>query len=136
MTDFKFNAADVKANGIGGSGYQAVLKYRDNVRSIVDEVVNTIGRDKLYELAVDSGEKHDDFYAGSRFNSNEDLTYRLITSLANYIYPKFGNEQLTEMYVGALFSRLSFEEKQILVVDAARDCAGADHWYTFEKDWG
>ena len=136
MTDFKFNAADVKANGIGGSGYQAVLKYRDSVRSIVDEVVNAIGRDKLYELAVDSGEKYDDFYAGSRFNSNEDLSYRLISSLASYIYPKFGNDQLTEMYVGALFSRLSFEEKQILVVDAARDCASADHWYTFEKDWG
>ena len=136
MTDFKFNAADVKANGIGGSGYQAVLKYRDSVRSIVDEVVNAIGRDKLYELTVASGEKYDDFYAGSRFNSNEDLSYRLISSLASYIYPKFGNDQLTEMYVGALFSRLSFEEKQILVVDAARDCASADHWYTFEKDWG
>jgi hypothetical protein len=21
-------------------------------------------------------------------------------------------------------------------LDALRDCAGADHWYTFEKDWG
>jgi hypothetical protein len=55
--------------------------------------------------------------------------------LANYIYPKFNNEVLTEMYVGGLFSRLTYEEKLILVVDAARDCAGADHWYTFEKDW-
>ena len=136
MTDFKFNAADVKANGVGGSGYQAVLKYRDAVHSIVDEVVNTIGRDRLYELAVASGDKHDDFYAGSRFNSNEDLTYRLVTSLAGYIWPKFKNDLLTEMYVGGLFARLSYDEKQILVVDAARDCAGADHWYTFEKDWG
>ena len=135
MTDFKFNADDVKANGIGGSGYQAVLKYRKEVLYNVEEEVNTIGRDKLYELAVASGDKYDDFYSGSRFNSNEDLTYRLVSSLANYIYPKFGNDELTEMYVGALFSRLSFEEKQILVVDAARDCAGADHWYTFEKDW-
>jgi hypothetical protein len=135
MTDFKFNANEVKANGIGGYGYQAVLKYREAVRSIVDEVVNTIGRDRLYELAVASGDKHDDFHAGSRFNSNEDLTYRLITSLANYIYPKFNNDLLTEMYVGGLFARLSDEEKLVLVVDAARDCAGADHWYTFEKQW-
>ena len=109
MTDFKFNAADVKANGVGGSGYQAVLKYRGDVRSIVDEVVNTIGRDKLYELAVASGDKHDDFHAGSRFNSNEDLTYRLVTSLAGYIWPKFKNDLLTEMYVGGLFARLSYD---------------------------
>jgi hypothetical protein len=28
------------------------------------------------------------------------------------------------------------EEKVTLVADACRDCASADHWYTFEKDWG
>jgi hypothetical protein len=135
MTDFKFNVNEVKANGVGGYGYSAVSKHHGAIRSIVDEVVTTLGRDKLYELAVASGEKYDDFYAGSRFNSNEDLTYRLISSLSNYIYPKFDSDELTEMYVAGLLVRLSAEEKQILVVDAARDCASADHWYTFEKQW-
>ena len=28
------------------------------------------------------------------------------------------------------------EEKVYMVLDALRDCASADHWYTYEKDWG
>lgn len=136
MTNFKFNATEVKCNGVGGSGYQGVLKHKEAVQSIVDEVVNTIGRDRLYELAVASGEKYDDFYAGRRFNSNEDLMYRLVSGIARYVSSKLENDLLIEMYVGAQLKMLSYEDKQTMVVDAARDCASADHWYTFEKDWG
>ena len=135
MTDFKFIASEVKCNGIGGSGYQSVMKYKGSLQSIVDEVVNTIGRERLYELAVASGEKYDDFYAGHRFNSNEDLMYRLASGLGNYIYPKFNQDALVEMYLGAQLNMLSYDDKQTMVVEAARDCASADHWYTFEKQW-
>jgi hypothetical protein len=39
------------------------------------------------------------------------------------------------MHLGAILNNLTFEEKVILVVDACRDYAGADHRYTFEKEW-
>lgn len=135
MTDFKFNASEVKCNGVGGQGYQSAMKHKGSILNVVDEVVNTIGRERLYELVVASGDKYDDFYSGRRFNSNEELMYRLATGLGNYIYPKFNNDELTEMYLGAQLNMLSYEDKQTLVVDAARDCASADHWYTFEKEW-
>lgn len=135
MNDFKFNASEVKCNGIGGEGYQCVMKHKQAVQSIVDEVVSTIGRDRLYELVVASSEDHEDLYSGMRFNSNEDLMYRLVTGLAGYVYPKFNNAELTEMYVGAQLNMLSYDDKQTMVVEAARDCASADHWYTFEKQW-
>ena len=136
MTDFKFNASEVKCNGVGGAGYQGALKHFDAIKLIVDEVVNTIGRDELYTLAVASGEKYDDFYAGRRFNSNDDLAYRLVSGLARYASTKLEDDLLVEMYIGAQLKMLSYEDKQTMVVDAARDCASADHWYTFEKDWG
>lgn len=135
MTNFKFIANEVKCNGLGGPGYQSALKHKEAIQSIVNEVVNSIGRDRLYELAVASGDTYSDFYAGHRFNSNEDLMYRLATGLGNYVWPKFNSDELTEMHLGAQLNMLSYEDKQTLVVDAARDCAGADHWYTFEKDW-
>lgn len=135
MKDFKFIAKDVECNGIGGHGYGSAIKHRGLIQNIVDEVVNTIGRERLYELAIASGDDHRDYYAGHRFNSNEDLMYRLVSGLANYVYPKFDNEELAEMYLGAQLNMLSYEDKQTLVVDAARDCASADHWYTFEKQW-
>lgn len=132
---FNFNAAEVACNGVGGYGYQAVLKYQSQVQAIVDEVTNEISREQLFELANSQTTETWPLYPGSRFNSNQDLMYRLCTGLGNYLYEAFESNELVEMYVGALLDRLTKEEKTQLVVDAARDCASADHWYTFEKEW-
>jgi predicted RNA-binding protein with EMAP domain len=77
-----------------------------------------------------------ELYKGMRYNSSSDLAFRLISGLAQYCYSYLQSEELVEMHLISVLKTLTYEEKQYLVIEAARDCAGADHWYTFEKDWG
>ena len=130
----KFNVNEVRCNGVGGSGYQAVLKHKDAIQEICQDVRDLIGIEKLWELAT--AEPNVDYNQGTRFNSVEDNTYRLITGIASHVAEYIPTSELIEMHVGAILPMLTMEEKVILVADACRDCASADHWYTFEKDWG
>ncbi len=132
MSKFKVN--EVKCNGVGGHGYQAVLKHKDAIQEICQDVRDLIGIEKLWELAT--VEPNVDYYQGTRFNSVEDNAYRLITGIANHVSEYIPTSELIEMHVGAILPMLTMEEKVTLVADACRDCASADHWYTFEKDWG
>ena len=130
----KFKASEVKCNGVGGHGYQAVLKHKDEILEICQDVRDLIGIEKLWELAT--VEPNVDYHQGTRFNSVEDNAYRLITGIANHVSEYIPTSELIEMHVGAILPMLTMEEKVTLVADACRDCASADHWYTFEKDWG
>ena len=130
----KFNVNEVRCNGVGGSGYQAVLKHKATIQEICQEVRDLIGIEKLWELAT--VESNVDYHQGTRFNSVEDNTYRLITGIAKHVSEYIPTSELIEMHVGAILTMLTMEDKVTLVADACRDCASADHWYTFEKDWG
>ncbi|MBD44161.1 MAG: hypothetical protein CMC65_02820 [Flavobacteriaceae bacterium] len=130
----QFNVNEVSCNGVGGHGYQAVLKHKDAILEICQDVRDLIGIEKLWELAT--VDPNVDYHQGIRFNSVEDNAYRLITGIAKHTAEYMPNSELLEMHVGAILPMLTMEEKVILVADACRDCASADHWYTFEKDWG
>jgi len=130
----KFNVNEVRCNGVGGSGYQAVLKHKAAIQEICQEVRDLIGIEKLWELAT--VEPNVDYHQGTRFNSVEDNTYRLVTGIASHVSEYLPTSELIEMHVGAVLLMLTMEDKVTLVADACRDCASADHWYTFEKDWG
>jgi len=130
----KFNVNEVRCNGVGGSGYQAVLKHKAAIQEICQEVRDLIGIEKLWELAT--VEPNVDYHQGTRFNSVEDNTYRLVTGIASHVSEYLPTSELIEMHLGAVLLMLTMEDKVTLVADACRDCASADHWYTFEKDWG
>ena len=134
----QFNYKEIKCNGIGGSGYQAVLKHKDQIQSICQEVRDLLG-DKLWDKMIKQASEVDtytDYYAGSRYNGVEDNAYRLVTGIAKHVSSYLNDDKLIEMHVGAVLNNLTIEEKVYIVLDALRDCASADHWYTFEKDWG
>ena len=131
--EFNFKANQVHCNGIGGYGYQPANKYLTAIKAVVNEVLATMTLDELYEKA--SAASDGPCHPGTRFKDSDAIAARLVTGIGNYIWPKFENDAMTEMYVGALLQRLTAAEKLTMVVDAARDCAEADHWYTFEKEW-
>lgn len=135
----KFIATKVKCNGTGGAGYQGALKHKDTILKIVEEVRSSMSPESFWQLVQLQNQKEAysaELYAGRRYNSNDDITYRLVSGLARHCYSYLESDELIEMHLIHVLKTLSLEEKQYLVVDAARDCAGADHWYTFEKDWG
>ena len=130
----QFNAMEVKCNGVGGYAYQAALKHKTTITDIVNEVRHHLGLEAIWQKLVENN-PNDDFHQGHRFLEVDSNVSRLVTGLANYCYSYLKSEELVEMHLGAVLNNLTFEEKVILVVDACRDCAGADHWYTFEKQW-
>lgn len=135
----KFKATEVKCNGTGGHGYRGALKHKDTITKIVEEVKSNLSIEDFWLLTQAQNQKQpysSELYQGRRYGSVDDLTYRLISGLANYCYSYLESEELVEMHLISVLASLTYEEKQYLVIDAARDCAGADHWYAFEKDWG
>ena len=136
----KFNYKKIECNGVGGKGYHAVQNHKDAIQEICQEVRDLLGDtlwDKMIEHSKETG-RHDSlgYYAGRRFSDVEDNAYRLITGIENYVSSYMPNEELIEMHVGAILPMLTMDEKVYMVLDALRDCASADHWYTYEKDWG
>ena len=135
----KFKATEVKCNGTGGHGYRGALKHKGAITKIVEEVKSNLSTEDFWLLTQAQNQKQpysSELYQGRRYGSVDDLTYRLISGLANYCYSYLESEELVEMHLISVLASLTYEEKQYLVIDAARDCAGADHWYAFEKDWG
>ena len=134
----QFNYKKIECNGIGGRGYQAVLKHKDQIQAICQEVRDLLG-DKLWDKMIKQASEVDtytEYYAGSRYQGVEDNAYRLVTGIARHVSTYLKDDHLIEMHVGAVLNNLTIDEKVYMVLDALRDCASADHWYTFEKDWG
>ena len=134
----QFNYKKIECNGIGGRGYQAVLKHKDQIQAICQEVRDLLG-DKLWDKMIKQASEVDtytEYYAGSRYSGVEDNAYRLVTGIARHVSSYLDSDELIEMHVGAILNNLTIDEKVYMVLDALRDCASADHWYTFEKDWG
>lgn len=129
----QFKVSEVMCNGIGGQGYQAVLKHKDVIVEICQEVRDLLGLDELFSLA--SEDKSNDYHRGHRFEEVENNAYRLISGIARHCSTYLDSDELIEMHVPTVLKTLTIEDKITLVVDACRDCAGADHWYTFEKQW-
>ena len=42
---------------------------------------------------------------------------------------------LMEGVIKSFVDSLSGSEMDAIILDGMRDCASADHWYAFEKDW-
>ena len=135
MTDFKFNASEVICNGIGGNGYAAVYKLKHQIKEIVLSVRKELGTENIYNTIIEQN-PNEDFYSGRRFNDPDSIVSRLVSGLGNWAWKDFESDELVEMRVLNILETISKEDAITLVIDAHRDCAGADHWYTFEKDWG
>lgn len=134
----QFNYKKIECNGIGGRGYQAVLKHKDQIQAICQEVRDLLGN-KLWDKMIKQASEVDtytEYYAGIRYQGVEDNAYRLATGIAKHVSTYLKDDLLIEMHVGAVLNNLTIDEKVYMVLDALRDCASADHWYTFEKDWG
>ncbi len=109
----QFNYKEIKCNGVGGSGYQAVLKHKDQIQSICQEVRDLLG-DKLWDKMIKQASEVDtytDYYSGSRYNSVEDNAYRLVTGIARQVSSYLDSDELIEMHVGAVLNNLTIDEK-------------------------
>lgn len=130
----KFNVSDVKCNGAGGyaslisdDNYNAIQTYISVYRKAEDF------RDLIVEMTQETKE---DMLYGTRCMDDRAIADRIVTALGGYAMNKWDNIQgLAEMWINAQIAMFTGGTMAILVKDALRDCASADYWYTFEKDW-
>ena len=81
--------------------------------------------------------KNDEYYNGSRFNDNDVVTLRIASALVEEAEKELRTNDalIIEGYIASFVDSLSGTEMDQLIIDGMRDCASADHWYTFEKQW-
>ena len=133
--EYTFNANEVHCNGVGDYGYQSAIKSKELIEATILKVRLDLGIEKIWNMIIEA-DPSGDYHQGHRFNTIDNLVSRLATGLGNWAYKAFGeNPELIEMQVRNVLETLSYDDAITIVVDAHRDCAGADHWYTFEKDW-
>lgn len=133
--NYTFNANEVVCNGVGGYAYQSSIKSKDLMVKIVESVRENLGLDEIYKLAMEK-DKFKDLYAGYRFESVDEIVFRLATGLGGWGFKKFGEApELIEMNIKHILETITQEDAITIVVEAHRACASADHWYTFEKQW-
>lgn len=96
-----------------------------------DEIISKFPEDSNYHI-------------GDRYESNSKVAVRIASAIvtsaiSEYKLPQSldipNNEIMLEGIITAWFESLSASEIDILILDGLRDCASADHWYTFEKEW-
>ena len=132
----------IKANGIG---------WHSPAHRIKSQLVTQIGLYKMRFTDKEIFSKFPDegwgYLQGRRYNTNEDVAVRIMSAIVDQARKEYIEENgasdmssdnmeiLLEGIITAWFETLSASEIDILITDGLRECASADHWYTYEKEW-
>ena len=131
------NIQEFKCNGIGNT------QAANNVKPTIQTAVSVLRLRKSNDEIIASFPVNDDYYVGSRFSNDEAVATRVCSGLVNYaekqLYNKTTNEYasplIVEGFITSLIDSLSGTEMDAIILEGMRDCASADHWYKFEKQW-
>jgi hypothetical protein len=131
---------NIKSNGIS---------YNEPAKNVAGGIITTAI--SLYRMRHSKEEIFDmftegDYHSGRRFNDDETVATRIYSALTREAIDTYFDKRITinlmeheallmEGVIKSFVDSLSGREMDIIILDAMRDCASADHWYTFEKDW-
>jgi len=132
--NYTFNADEVICNGVGGTYYQEAMESKDLILHLVTQVRDHLGEEVIFTMAQQKN-KFGELYIGRRFSDPVAVTDRLATGLGAWANTQFNTAQEAAVGIRTFIETLSREDAITLVVEAHRECASADHWYTFEKQW-
>lgn len=134
MANLLIDSKLIKANG-----YSSLSDFAQKHKAFVESTIS------LYRMRHDEKEilnsfPADDYHLGSRFNSNDSVAERLLSAVASHIQyllhltsSREEVEASLELEIDHFFENVKGSDLDYLINDAMRDCASADHWYTFEK---
>tara|TARA_R110002073_G_scaffold273390_1_gene436849 strand:- start:3 stop:413 length:411 start_codon:yes stop_codon:yes gene_type:complete len=125
------------------------ISYNEPARNVAGGIITTAI--SLYRMRHSEEEIFDmfpegDYHNGHRFNDDEIVATRICSAITKQTidthFPhslgmNFEDHEvlLIEGIIKSFVDSLSGSEMDVIILDGMRDCAGADHWYTFEKDW-
>lgn len=128
----RINVENIKINGISSSRTLIDTVNTNRIHTFVS-LLND--REPVSEKVERWAEQGETVYYGRRCQDAEVITERITSAIAEYALTFFSNEQLAEMWVNAQVSHFTGRELAILTNNSIKECASADHWYTFEKEW-
>ena len=138
--DFKFNASDVVCNG-NVAGCARVLTEENNaiLKTFLNNHFAFTPKEIILKELEDDGIMQDPWIIGRRAGSTDEIIDRMVSGLLQYAYSKFsdydGYRQLAEMWINAQIKMMTAKDFIIIMESVLMDCASADHWYTYEKQW-
>ena len=130
---------NIKSNGIS---------YNKPAKNVAEGIILTAI--SLYRMRHTEKEIFDmfpegEYHSGTRFNDNKAVCTRICSALTTAArISLFGTQLVVDMdekiplfegVIKSFVDSLSGKEMDIIILDGMKDCASADHWYTFEKDW-
>ena len=89
---------------------------------------------EIIEKLVQNNPKYD-YYPGTRFSNNEAIAIRICSGLVELALNSDKQDNTIEENIESFVNSLSGTELDQIILEAMRDCASADHWYAFEKEW-
>lgn len=130
---------NIKSNG---------MSYNEPAKNVAGGILTTAI--SIYRMRHTAGEifnmfPEGDYHNGHRFNDNESVSIRICSAITSEAYKYYfkkemyiiekHEELLLEGVIKSFVDSLSGSEMDAIILDGMRDCASADHYYTFEKDW-
>lgn len=134
------NVENIKCNGLSGGYGNATLNVQSTIQIAV--ALFRMRHENIFEM-LPEGQYHD----GTRFSSNENVTNRICSGLYEAAllevtgqgWPSHNAtpEQFVEvvMLIENFIENINGKDMDILILEGMCDCAAADHWYTFEKQY-
>lgn len=132
---------DIKCNGVSWNS-PAQTAVGQELLTLIKLFRMRHSEQEIYDKFPDEGWG---YYWGSRASSDESILYRCCSAITSAAQknkkwnPKGmsqdAQEALLEGVIGGWWKTLSAKDIDYIIQDAFRDCASADHWYMFEKDY-
>mgnify|MGYP000132298711 FL=1 len=138
--DFTFNANDVTCNGIiAGCSTILTSESHAHLKTFLDTHFMMTDKNELLQELEDSNLIDGRWIVGSRASDTDQIIDRMVSGMYNYAILKFkgnyGSNLLAEMWINAQVNLMTAQDIIIIMEKALIDCASADHWYTYEKQW-
>ena len=142
--DFTFRAEEVTCNGIiGGCGTVLTPEKKSKLKTFLNTHFLMLDKSALLQELEDSGLIDGRWVIGSRASDTDQIIDRMVSGLISYGLRKFAqnggtykaHRELSEMWINAQINMMTAKDVITIMEKALVDCAEADHWYTYEKQW-
>lgn len=129
----KIEISEIKANGVMHVPGINLSKYISIIETSIPlyRMRNTDGDifNKFPDQSLDA------YYRGSRFKDNHEVALRAASAVLEYFYNPEVDKEIINEQLEEFFTEIDGKTMDALIQDALRDCAEADRYYTFEKNW-
>lgn len=131
----KIESSDVKANGISGRNpWPDTSKIKPIIETAISVYRLRNSNEDIFR-EIEALSPNGDFYAGMRFSDNEAVVMRCMSALNEAAFEKTEDIEEAHQLIYDFINNISGKDMDIIILDSLMDCAGADHWYKYEKQW-